>query len=477
MEDILKLVYELDETIITAKDFLDIENKITEILSKIISIDGMEVWIVKKENIYIYWKGQVLPLKEIQAKKLIKKGSIIYKRDLEQEKYSPIEKEFYKKGIRSVIYVPLLFKGKVFAVWVVFSKKANSYTEKDIELLKLIASQISAPLRTFLFYEETKKELELLKSVNKLAGIILSDLDIHSVFKKFTDELKKYIPFERLSIGIVEGDNIRYAAVSEVIKTGRFEGVRLPLEYTASSWVIKNKKTLIRRDLLKEKKFLLEEKKVKQGIRSTLHAPLMYKGKVFGTINLSSTKPNIYGEWEKLVIESLVSLISSAIAISYIYSPFYDHLTEVYNRRYFDEKIDEELRYRERYGGGFCLCLCDFDNFKKYNDLYGHIEGDRCLKKVAQIMKVVIRKTDFVFRYGGDEFAIIMPNTSLKGAIKVIERMRKEIEEKMKNREVTISAGISCYPLDGKTRTEIIDKADRRLLKAKKIKNTIIYKD
>jgi len=316
-----------------------------------------------------------------------------------------------------------------------------------------------------------------LKSVNKLAKIILSDVDISSVFKKFTDEMKKYIPFERLSIGILEGDNIRYAAVSEVIKTGIFEGVRLPLEYTASSWVIKNKKTLIRRDLLKEKKFFLEEKKVKQGIRSTLHAPLMYKGKVFGTINLSSTKPNIYGEWEKLVIESLVSLISSAIAISYIYSPFYDHLTEVYNRRYFDEKIDEELRYRERYGGEFCLCLCDFDNFKKYNDLYGHVEGDRCLREVAQIMKVVIRKTDFVFRYGGDEFAIIMPNTSLKEAIKVIERMRKEIEEKMKNREVTISAGISCYPLDGETRTEIIDKADRRLLKAKKIKNTIIYKD
>ncbi|MCD6490112.1 MAG: diguanylate cyclase, partial [Thermodesulfobacterium sp.] len=476
-EDILKLVHELDHTIITAKNFLDIKNKTIEILSKMISFDGMEIWIVKKENLYIYQKEQILSLKETQAEELIKNDLIIYKKDLGQEKCSPVEKEFHKNGIKSLIYVPLLFKGKVFAIWVIFSKKANPYTEKDIELLKLVASQISAPLKTFLFYEETKKELELLKSVNKLAKIILSDVDISSVFKKFTDELKKYIPFERLSIGIVEEDNIRYVAVSEVIKTGRFEGTKLPLKYTASSWVVKNKKTLIRRDLLKEREFLLEEKKVKQDIRSTIHVPLIYKGKVFGTINLSSTKPNTYGEWEKLVIESLVSLISGAIAISYIYSPFYDHVTQVYNRRYFDKKIEEELKYRERYGGKFCLCLCDFDNFKKYNDLYGHIEGDRCLRKVAQIIKAVLRKTDSIFRYGGDEFAIIMPNASLKEAVKVIERMRKEIEEKMKNKEITISAGISYYPLDGKTRSEIIDKADRRLLKAKEIKNTIVYED
>jgi len=203
----------------------------------------------------------------------------------------------------------------------------------------------------------------------------------------------------------------------------------------------------------------------------------MYKGKVLGTLNLSSTKPNAYGEWEKTVVESLVSQISSVIAISYLYSPFYNHLTEVYNRRYFDEKLDEELRHRERYGGEFSLCLCDLDNFKRYNDLYGHLEGDNCLREIAKTMKETLRKTDFVFRYGGDEFAIIMVNTPLNEAVKIAERLRNAIKEKFRDREITISVGISSYPLDGKTRSELIDKADKRLFKAKESKDQIIYQD
>lgn len=86
--------------------------------------------------------------------------------------------------------IPLLFKGKVFTVWVIVSDKPNAYTEKDIELLKLIASQISIPLRSFLLYDETKKQAELFKTVNKLAQIVYSDININSVFKKFAEELK-----------------------------------------------------------------------------------------------------------------------------------------------------------------------------------------------------------------------------------------------------------------------------------------------
>ncbi|MDF2952777.1 MAG: GAF domain-containing protein [Thermodesulfobacterium sp.] len=477
MKDILELVYELNGIIITAKNFSEIERKLKEVLSKRIPVEWMEMWIVKEDRVQVYGKDKYIPLQETPIECLIKTTSCFYRKDISEEQKFQIERQFYEKGLRSIIYVPLLYEKKVFAVWVVASSKPNIYTEKDKEILKLIASQISAPLKIFILYEEKNRELELLKTVNRLTEIVLSDVEINSVFKKFSEELKKYIPFERLSIGIVEGENIKYAAVSEVIKTGRFEGTSIPLKYATSQWVIKNKKTLIRKDLLKEKEFPLEERKVRQGIRSTLHVPLIYKGKVFGTINLSSTKPNAYGEWEKLVLETLVSQISSIIAISCIYSPLYNHLTEVYNRRYFDEKIDEEIKYRERYGGEFCVCLCDLDNFKRYNDSYGHMEGDNCLREVATIMKESIRKTDLVFRYGGDEFAIIMPNTSLEEAIGVAERLKDAIKEKMEDKGITMSIGIASYPIDGKTRTEVIDKADRRLLKAKETKNLIVYKD
>ncbi len=475
--EILKLIYELNGTIITAKNFSEIEKKIAEILSSKIPIDLMNIWIIKEDKVLVYGKEETIIIKETPVEEIIKTKSYVYENDLLKKKRFSIDKIFYEKGIRSIVYLPLLFEGKVFAIWIIGTNKVNAYSENELNLLVLLSSQISAPLRTFIFYEEKKKELELLKTVNHLAKIVLSDVNINFVFKEFAKELKKYIPFERLSIGIVEGENIRYAAVSEVIKTCRFEGAKLPLEYTASSWVIKNKKTLIRKDLTKEKEFPLEKKKVKQGIKSTLQVPLIYKGKAFGTINLSSTKPYTYGEWEKLVVESLVSQISSIIAISFLYPPFYDHLTEVYNRRYFDEKLDEELKHRERYGGEFTLCLCDVDNFKKYNDSYGHLEGDNCLRDIARIIKNTMRKTDFVFRYGGDEFAILMINTPLKEAIKAVERLKNVIKEKFKDKNITISIGISSYPQDGKTRSEILDKADRRLLKAKEVKDQIVYKD
>ncbi len=475
--EILKLIYDLDITIISAKNFSEIERKLVEILSPKIPIDLMNIWIIKENKVCVYGKKETILIEETPVEEIIKTKSYVYEKDLSKEKKFSIDKIFYEKGIRSIVYLPLLFEGEVFAIWVIGATKANAYSKEDLDLLVLIGSQVSAPLRIFIFYEEKKKELELLKTVNHLAKIVLSDVNINFVFKEFAKELKKYIPFERLSIGIVEGENIKYAAVSEVIKTCRFEGERLPLNYTASYWVVKNKKTLIRKDLTKEKEFPLEEKKVKQGIRSTLHVPLIYKGKVFGTINLSSTKPYTYGEWEKIVVESLVSQISSIIAVSFLYPPFYDHLTEVYNRRYFDEKLDEELKHKERYGGEFSLCLCDVDNFKKYNDSYGHLEGDDCLREIAQIIKNTVRKTDFVFRYGGDEFAILMINTPLKEAVKASERLKNVVKAKFKNKNITISIGISSYPRDGRTRSEILDKADRRLLKAKKSKDQIVYED
>ncbi len=487
MEELLELIYKLDKAIVNVQKFSEIGDKILEILSNKISIKWMSICIIKGDQLLIsamsskipsYFKeGELIPSKGTATEYVAKTGLILYEEDLAKEQRFWTGKYHYESGIRSILRLPLIFEGKVFAVWVIASDKPRAYSKEDIELLKLIAFQISPPLRTFLLYEETKKKARLLETISKLAKVILSEVDINLVFQNFAAELKKHIPFERLSIGILEGDKIKYTTVSEIVQTGKLIGTSFPLKYTASSWVIQNQKTLIKKDLLKEKEFLLEEIKVKQGIRSTMHVPLIYKGKVFGTLNFSSTQVGTYGEFEKNLVETLVSYISTLIALVYLYSPLYNHLTEVYNRRYFDEKIDELINYYNRYKGEFVLSLCDLDNFKTLNDLYGHLEGDRCLKKIAQIIRENLRKTDFIFRYGGDEFAILMPNTSLKDSIKIMERLKLAITKKMKDKKITVSIGIAAYPKDGKTRTEIIDKADSRLIRAKKKKNLIVFMD
>ncbi|MBN2558276.1 MAG: GGDEF domain-containing protein [Clostridia bacterium] len=127
-----------------------------------------------------------------------------------------------------------------------------------------------------------------------------------------------------------------------------------------------------------------------------------------------------------------------------------DALTDVYNRRKLDEMMEVEWKRSVRSGKEFSLLLIDLDHFKAFNDTYGHIEGDLCLRKTAEIMKNTLkRSTDSIFRYGGEEFAIILPFTSIEAAAIVAEKLRRNIENacipniNSDYGKLTISLGIS----------------------------------
>lgn len=219
----------------------------------------------------------------------------------------------------------------------------------------------------------------------------------------------------------------------------------------------------------------MSEVKLKEGIRSCIHVPLFYKGKVFGTINLSSCRPEAYGEREKQILEYVANEISGAIINAYLYHRLQeeaclDPLTGLFNRRYFNERFYEEIQRRERYGGVFSVAVCDLDFFKLYNDLYGHIAGDEILKEIGRIIKNSIRSVDIPFRYGGDEFVILLPDTELEDALSVTERIRKNIEEEMKKRNIslTCSFGLASWPVDGTKGAELLSRADAAAFEAKR---------
>ena len=163
-----------------------------------------------------------------------------------------------------------------------------------------------------------------------------------------------------------------------------------------------------------------------------------------------------------------------------------DELTQVYNQRYFQRRLPQDIELTRRYAHFLSLAMVDIDDFKQYNDTNGHPAGDKVLKQLSQILIDHLRRTDAPFRYGGEEFAVILPATSREGALIILEKVRKEIEnfpfeyrERQPGGKVTVSIGIATYPIDTKDAQELVNYADKSLYQAKATgKNrTCLYRD
>jgi len=164
---------------------------------------------------------------------------------------------------------------------------------------------------------------------------------------------------------------------------------------------------------------------------------------------------------------------------------FIDELTQLYNRRFFKEVLQKEFASAKRYKHPLSIILIDVDRFKSFNDRYGHPTGDVVLKRVASVLKDIVRESDTVSRYGGEEFAILMTNTKKDNSLEMAERIRKEIEVTKIQTDygelnVTISLGIGVLEDNNNmhidSAEEVFDQADKALLKAKETgRNRVCY--
>ena len=183
---------------------------------------------------------------------------------------------------------------------------------------------------------------------------------------------------------------------------------------------------------------------------------------------LESEKDKFY-----ILSQQFILAIKRAILYSQVEAmAITDGLTAVSSRRYFLERLQEELVRSENFKYNFALLMADIDHFKSYNDRYGHLVGDAILKELARVIKKNLRQIDLIGRYGGEEFCIVLAETTKEQAKIIAERLRQEIaknpikvyDEELK---ITISIGVSTFPTDAKTEYSLIDKADRALYWAK----------
>jgi len=150
-----------------------------------------------------------------------------------------------------------------------------------------------------------------------------------------------------------------------------------------------------------------------------------------------------------------------------------DGLTGIYNRRYFEERLEEETRRARRYGRPMSLLMFDIDFFKNYNDTCGHLKGDEVLRKIALTLQRYSRETDIAARYGGEEFVMILPETDGQNASRLADRIRMSIaetpfegESQIPSGKVTVSVGVSCL-LAGEEGYDALERADRALYMSK----------
>lgn len=155
-----------------------------------------------------------------------------------------------------------------------------------------------------------------------------------------------------------------------------------------------------------------------------------------------------------------------------------DPLTGLFNRRYFDDRLAQEFKRANRHSRPFSAVIIDIDGFKQANDLHGHLFGDEMLVKATECFQRVLREEDTVYRYGGDEFAMILPETTKEGAVDVAEKLKEAFVKHAAIREkrikLSLSIGVASFPEDGNNEVELIGSADRRMYTSKESGGNLI---
>lgn len=357
--------------------------------------------------------------------------------------------------------------------------------------LLIIASLITLGallyLTTYLINHFFKMSLEEQQAFNELTTLfeigktISSSLRLDDTLKLVLDNAIKVTGTEAGSIALLDESSNKLAIKAaegfseDFMHTHRWK-IR-PDGMTAK--ILGQTEPFILTDTLKESTFN-NPIALQEGIRSLIAVPLCFNDKIIGILYVDDFEPRTFSESELRLVSILATQAAIAINNAQMHEKakwlaITDGLTEVYNHRFFQEELSKEIKRTERYNHSLSIIMMDVDYFKDYNDFFGHKKGDEVLKVIGRLLTQFTRKSDFVARYGGDEFVVMLPETPKEKALELAERIRLGIERNdllkgdgFKIGNLTISLGVASYPNDAKTASELVDKVDQVLYLAKK---------
>jgi len=373
------------------------------------------------------------------------------------------------RNTRSELAVPLMVRDHVVGVLDCQSENLNHFDSETIDLLALFSTQASMALQNARLHSLERHRASQLEAINVIAQQMTAVLDLKELLSKVCLLIQEAFQLCHVSVLLKDEDDLVLRA-SHGKLTGRAPEGELPVGEGLWRRALAAGKTLIENDVKS-----VSELGLYVEAESTMCIPLVSFGLTLGVLVLDTARPGAFNANDTQPLESVADICATAIQNAHYVErvkqlAYLDGLTGIFNRRFFELRIVEEIDRARRYGTGLAVLMVDIDQFKRLNDEFGHLLGDEVLRQVSSIFHQQLRKIDVLCRYGGEEFAILLSQTNAVHALGVAEKLRKTVEAWQfpgVPRPVTISAGTANYSEHGTSRDELVKAADAGLYAAK----------
>ena len=327
---------------------------------------------------------------------------------------------------------------------------------------------------------ERKRQIQELNIFHDVAKALTSSLDLDSILQTIMDKMAEYFRPDTWSLLMVdeEHDELYFAiAVGDAAET--LKNVRLKLGEGIAGWVARHGEALVVPDVYTDPRFAKRiDDMTKWETHSLICVPLRSKHRVLGVIQLVNVNMEGVHENELFFLQALCDY--AAIAIENARSvekiqelTITDDCTGLYNARHLYKVLETEVYRSARYNYEFTVLFIDLDHFKRVNDTHGHLIGSKLLAEIGYGIKSQLRLIDYAFRYGGDEFVVLLPQTSKDQAMTVARRIRdffrasRFCKDEGLNLNIRASMGLASYPNDARSVHDIIRQADEMMYMVK----------
>jgi diguanylate cyclase (GGDEF)-like protein len=372
---------------------------------------------------------------------------------------------------KSELAIPLVVRDEVVGVLDFQSEELGGFDNETIDLLTLFSTQASIAIQNAELYSREQRRAAQLQAINGIAEETRALLDTEELLPKVCALVLKYFPVDHVSCLLLDNKKLILRAHQGSLSS------TLPLGWEIAAGAGVSGKTLT-----EGRPIVVDDVTTFAGYvpgfreaRAEMCLPLISFGQRIGVLALSNSEPDSFQSADLRALESVADIAAAAIQNAHSFERAkqmadVDGLTGVFNRRHLEKRIVGEIERLARYGHGMAILMVDIDHFKRINDEFGHMLGDEVLRQISQLMTQHLRKADIICRYGGEEFAILLPETVGESAVGVADKLRKKIEQFSfpgVARPVTISVGVADYPAHGQNRDELVRAADEALYSAK----------